>query len=644
MDNKTLEAKIIINSKSIGNVKNPILGEEDILIDTLDLNKSLSGDKVLIKLKKDSIDDNPRGIVVQIISRAREQFVGTIVKNNEGRMAVFPSDKKIHIVFILNDQELAQVKENQKVLIQMTDWPEDNPNPNAKLLKIFGDKNNHEVEMQSIVYDKGFVLDYPEAVLKEAEDLKNNWQEILKKEIAIRKDLRQTLTFTIDPVDAKDFDDALSFKKLENGNYEIGIHIADVSHFVTPDSDLDKEAFDRQFSVYLVDRTIPMLPEVLSNDLCSLNPNEEKLAFSTIFEISPNAEIISRWFGKTVIKSDKRFAYEEAQAVLDAQEGPLFEELNILNQIAKKLEKQKSQAGAINFEKDEIKFELDKDGKPIRILKKERLDAHKLIEEYMLLANREVAKYIFDVNEKKGGNDIGLMYRVHDVPNPEKISDLVIFLKALGYYLPIQKDGSVTAKDLNAILNQSDEKPEENLIKSAAIKTMSKAIYSTVNSGHFGLAFEYYTHFTSPIRRYPDLVVHRILFKFLNNQKLEARELGHLKAVAELSSEREIAAADAERESVKYKQCEFMLEHVGQEFEGPTSGVSKFGLFVSENTTLSDGMIHISKLGNDFFKFDEKNYAIYGEKSGKRFVLGDSVKIKIDKIDLDRRSIDMSLV
>jgi ribonuclease R len=644
MDNKTLEAKIIINSKSIGNVKNPILGEEDILIDTLDLNKSLSGDKVLIKLKKDSIDDNPRGIVVQIISRAREQFVGTIVKNNEGRMAVFPSDKKIHIVFILNDQELAQVKENQKVLIQMTDWPEDNPNPNAKLLKIFGDKNNHEVEMQSIVYDKGFVLDYPEAVLKEAEDLKNNWQEILKKEIAIRKDLRQTLTFTIDPIDAKDFDDALSFKKLENGNYEIGIHIADVSHFVTPDSDLDKEAFDRQFSVYLVDRTIPMLPEVLSNDLCSLNPNEEKLAFSTIFEISPNAEIISRWFGKTVIKSDKRFAYEEAQAVLDAQEGPLFEELNILNQIAKKLEKQKSQAGAINFEKDEIKFELDKDGKPIRILKKERLDAHKLIEEYMLLANREVAKYIFDVNEKKGGNDIGLMYRVHDVPNPEKISDLVIFLKALGYYLPIQKDGSVTAKDLNAILNQSDEKPEENLIKSAAIKTMSKAIYSTVNSGHFGLAFEYYTHFTSPIRRYPDLVVHRILFKFLNNQKLEARELGHLKAVAELSSEREIAAADAERESVKYKQCEFMLEHVGQEFEGVISGVSKFGLFVSENTTLSDGMIHISKLGNDFFKFDEKNYAIYGEKSGKRFVLGDSVKIKIDKIDLDRRSIDMSLV
>jgi ribonuclease R len=643
MDNKTIEANIIINSKSIGIIKNPVVGQEDILIDTLDLNKSLSGDKVLVKLKKDSVDDNPRGIVVQIISRAREQFVGTIIKNSEGRMAVEPANKKIHIVFILNEEDFSQVKENQKVLVQMTDWPQDNLNPNAKLLKIFGDKNNHEVEMQSIVYDKGFVLDYPTEVLQEADDLKKEWQNILKKEIAIRKDMRDTLTFTIDPVDAKDFDDALSFKQLENGNYEIGIHIADVSHFVTPDSALDKEAFDRQFSVYLVDRTIPMLPEVLSNDLCSLNPNEEKLSFSTIFEITPSAEIVSRWFGRTVIKSDKRFAYEEAQAVLDANDGPLYTELNILNRIAKKMASEKSKAGAINFEKDEIKFELDKDGKPIRIIKKERLDAHKLIEEYMLLANREVAKYIFDVNEQKGGNDIGLMYRVHDVPSPEKISDLVVFLKALGYYLPIQKDGSVTAKDLNAILSQSDGKPEENLIKSAAIKTMSKAIYSTVNSGHFGLAFDYYTHFTSPIRRYPDLVVHRVLFKFLNNQKLDARELGHLKAVAELSSEREIAAADAERESIKYKQCEFMLNHVGQEFEGVISGVSKFGIFVSENSTLSDGMIHISKLGTDFFKFDEKNYSIFGQKTGKKFVLGDAIKIKIDKIDLDRRSIDMSL-
>ncbi len=639
----SIEGSIIISTKSVGYIKNPA-GGEDIVIDTMDLNKALSGDKVRVTLKKDSPDENPRGIVTQIVSRAREQFVGTIVADKD-RLIVSPASKKIHVNFLLDKESLEKVVPNQKVLIQLTDWPDFAQNPNSRLLKIFGNKGEHEVEMQSIVFDKGFVLDYPDDVIREAEELKKKWSPIPESEVAKRIDMRQTLTFTIDPVDAKDFDDAISFKKLENGNYEVGVHIADVSHYVTPGSALDKESFEREFSVYLVDRTIPMLPEVLSNDLCSLNPLEEKLAFSAIFEMNDKAEIFSRKFGKSIIKSDKRFSYEEAQAILDAETGPHSNELEILNKIAKVMQKQNSAAGAISFEKDEIKFELDKTGRPIRIIKKARIDTHKLIEEYMLLANREVAKFIFDRDAKNGNNEIGLMYRVHDFPNIEKIRDLAVFVKALGYFLPVQQDGSITAKDLNNLLNPATGKAEESLVKSAAIKTMSKAIYSTENTGHFGLAFEYYTHFTSPIRRYPDLLVHRILEKFLNSENLSRSELKHFDESASKATEREINASEAERESIKYKQAEFMQDHVGEEFDGIISGVTSFGLFVVENNTLSEGMIHVSKLGgNDFYKYDEKTYSIIGERTGKKYTLGDQIKIRVDSIDMDRRSIDMSIV
>jgi ribonuclease R len=495
--------------------------------------------------------------------------------------------------------------------------------------------------MQSIIYEKGFQSEFADKIEAEAEALKKLWSPIPADEITKRRDMREADIMTIDPIDAKDFDDALHIKNLEDGNFEVGVHIADVSHYVTPGTELDRESTERAFSVYLVDRTIPMLPEVLSNDLCSLNPNEEKLAFSAVFKMNTNGDVLDRWFGKTVIKSKKRFSYEEAQAVLDADSGPFVTELKWLNDMAKKMAKRKKEAGAIEFEKDEIKFELDKDGRPIRIIKKSRMDTHKLVEEFMLLANREVAKYIFEQNKNFGGNNIGLMYRVHDVPNPERIADLTIFLKALGYNLPVDEDGEVTAQNINALLAQVTGKPEETLIKTATVRTMSKAIYSPKNTGHFGLAFDYYTHFTSPIRRYPDLLVHRIVFSYLHGKQLEQKELQHLESSAIRSSQREISAAEAERESIKYKQAEFMQDHIGESFAGIISGVTKWGLYVVLNDTLSEGMIHISKLGNDFFNFDEKKYAIVGERTGKRYTLGDAIRIKIEKIDLDKKAIDM---
>lgn len=640
MNNQLIEGKIIITTKGLGFLKDPETGK-DINIDTSKLNKALNNDKVRVKILTKS-DDVSTGEVIEIISRDREQFVGT-VKLEAEHVLIIPDNRRIHVNFHLNKEDVATIADNQKVLVQLSTWEKPDQNPNVKLLKIFGQKGEHEVEMQSIIYEKGFQSEFHDKIEEEAQALKKVWSPIPESEIAKRRDMRDADVMTIDPIDAKDFDDALHIKKLDDGNFEVGIHIADVSHYVTPGTELDREAADRAFSVYLVDRTIPMLPEVLSNDLCSLNPLEEKLAFSAVFKMNANGDVLERWFGKTVIKSKKRFSYEEAQAVLDAESGPYIIELQWLNEMAKKMAKRKKEAGAIEFEKEEIKFELDKDGRPLRVFKKTRMDTHKLVEEFMLLANREVAKYMYEQNKNFGGNNIGLMYRVHDVPNPERIADLAIFLKALGYILPVDEDGEVTAQDINALLAQVTGKPEEALVKTATVRTMSKAIYSPNNTGHFGLAFQYYTHFTSPIRRYPDLLVHRIVFSYLQGKQLDQKELQHLDVSALKSSQREVSAAEAERESIKYKQAEFMQDHIGEAFEGIISGVTKWGVYVVLNDTLSEGMIHISKLGNDFFNFDEKKYAIIGERTGKKFTLGDAIKVKIEKIDLDKKAIDMTL-
>lgn len=640
-----IEAEIKISpARKLGYITNPETSE-DFEIQTNRLNHALHGDKVKVRLLNEIIREKKQAEVVEILSRIKTKFIGT-VKNEESDSECFvvADNQKMYVDIHLDKGECYKTKKNDKVFVEIIKWDKNKDNPEGKILEVVGQKGVHEVEMRAIVLDRGFDLDFPKVILEEAKQAKNKWSPIPKNEIEKRKDFRNVTTFTIDPEDAKDFDDALSVKKLDNGNYEIGVHIADVSHFVTPNTELDKESFERAFSVYLVDRTIPMLPEILSNDLCSLNPNEDKLSFSAVFELNANAEVKNEWFGKTIINSDKRFTYERAQEVLDNQSGEFLEELNILDDLSKKLSKRKIDAGAIRFEREEYKFELDEKGVPLRIYKKPSLWTHKLIEEFMLLANKSVAKYIFDFCKEKNNSICDLMYRVHGIPEQDKIQELRIFLKAMGYILPLQKDGSITPKDINALLAQVSGKAEESLITTATIRTMSKAVYSTSNSGHFGLAFEYYTHFTSPIRRYPDLVVHRILNSFLENKKIDSKEIDSFRKVAEHSTNQEIAAQDAERNSIRYKQVEFMQNHVGEEFKGIISGVAPFGIFIVLDDTGAEGMVHISKLGNDFFNLDEKNYRIVGEKTGKKFSLGDPIKVKIESANLDDRKLEMSLV
>ncbi len=640
-NDKNIQGTIALSKpRRLGFIKNPKTGK-DIAIRFEDIKHSLPGDTVLVEILNRKIDEMDQGIVREIIKRAKSKFVGTVQKSHD--CFIIPDSQKIQVTFKIDDVEASKVEHNDKVYVELDSWPDSEEKPTVKILQVIGKKGIHEVEIRSIILEKGFDAEFSEAVLRDADELKQKWSPIPESEILKRKDLRDTLTMTIDPVDAKDFDDAISFKELDNGNYEIGVHIADVSHYVTPGTIIDREAFERQFSVYLVDRTIPMLPEVLSNDLCSLNPHEEKLAFSAVFEMNKNTEIVNEWFGRSVIKSDKRFTYENAQETLDTGVGEYFEELKTLNTISKKLAENKFAAGAIRFTSEEFKFELDDKGVPIAIHKKPHLDTHSLVEDFMLLANRRVAKFIYDQCEKSDGS-CELMYRVHNLPDKDKITELAVFTKALGYTLNINKEGTVTAKDLNILLSQVQGKPEESLITSASIKTMAKAIYSTENSGHFGLAFEYYTHFTSPIRRYPDLVVHRILAKLNSKEKVSEVDSLFFQKVANRASSQEVAAQEAERSSIKYKQTEFMLNHIGEEFEGMISGVAPFGMFVVLNDTGAEGMIHISKLGQDFWNFDEKKYRIVGEKTGKFFTLGDKINVKIEAVDLDNRKLEMRLV
>lgn len=609
------------------------------------VNKAFDGDKVEIRVTSLDKGQNgdPQGEVISIIERRKDDFVGTTRFEGE-ILYVKPDNHRMYTDFIIKDFP-KDIVPNTKVLVHLLDWPEGDKFPIANVIKVIGLKGIHEVEMQSIILDQGFETGFPTEVEKEARGFEEKWEEILEREIPNRRDMRGVTTCTIDPFDAKDFDDALSIKKLENSNYEIGIHIADVSFFVKPQSELDKEAFDRSFSVYLVDRTIPMLPEALSNDLCSLKPDVPRLSFSTIFEITPEAKVISEWYGKTIIKSDRRFSYEEAQGILDTGSGDLYDELNTLNIISKKLGVEKMKNGAIRFEKEEFKFELDQNGVPISIHKKEHIDTHSLIEEFMLLSNRSVAKYIYDTEKKlNNGREGHLMYRVHNVPDVDKLKDLSEFLKVLGYKLEIKKDGGVSPYQLNDLLDSVKDKPEEDLVSSATIKTMSKALYSTENEGHFGLSFEYYTHFTSPIRRYPDLIVHRILERLLKNEKITSEEMVYFKKSAEQSSKQEAAAQDAERQSVRYKQVEFMMNHIGEEFNGIISGVAKFGLFVTIEDTGASGMVHISNLGEDYYTYDQKNYCITGDRTKNKFTLGDQVRVKILEANLDEKQLQLKLI
>lgn len=636
------QIKISVTSRGSGYYIDPKT-EEFVEIQPEKINKALHNDIVEIRRLPEHLNDKPQAEVIKIISRSRDAFVGYVEKQSPTQARVIPDDRRVYVHFYLSAEDSAKVEANQKVQVKMLDWS--HQDPDASLVQIIGMKGEHEVEIKSILLEKGIIAEFKPSIIKEAEELQKKWSPIPQDEYAKRRDMRDTTTFTIDPLTAKDFDDALSIKKLEGDMYEIGVHIADVSHFVTPGSQLDAEAKNRAFSVYLVDRTIPMLPEILSNDICSLNPNEDRLAFSVVFHINSKAQVSDVWYGKTVIHSNKRYTYEEAQEILDKKDGLFYDELNTLNQISKILGKDKFENGAIRFISDEFEFVLDEFMFPIAIKKKEHIETHSLIEEFMLLTNKSVAKYIYEQDKKiNGGKAAGLMYRVHNSPDTDRLSELSVFLKALGYKLELKPDGTVDPKEINKLLKSVAGKPEENLISSATIKTMSKALYSTENLGHFGLAFDYYTHFTSPIRRYPDLIVHRMLAYFLSKKEIPENELNELSEIAAHSSAQEINAAEAERESIRYKQIEYMSQHVGKEYKGIISGVAKWGLFVQIEENGAEGLVHISKLGEDYFKFAEKEYKIYGEKSGKSFRLGDEVMVKVDGVNLEEKKLDLGLV
>ena len=527
--------------------------------------------------------------------------------------------------------------------MRINDWHDSRTNPVGTVVERIGMKGDNDTEMRAIALEKGIVPDFPEDVEREASAIS---RAIDADEIARRRDMRDVPTCTIDPADAKDFDDALSFRTLADGNIEVGVHIADVSHYVVPGTALDKEAARRGTSVYLVDRTIPMLPEVLSNDLCSLNPHEDKLAFSAVFTFSGEslargkADIIDEWFGRTVIHSNRRFAYEEAQDVLNGAGDPMQGALTTLNTLAKILQKERFAKGAISFDKDEVRFNLDENGKPLGVYVKERLDAHKLIEDFMLLANKRVAEWI---GKKDEGLKKTFVYRIHDVPDADRIRELATFVKTLGYDLPIGENGP-SSRDINALLGQVKGSPEEQLITTAAIRSMAKAIYATGNIGHYGLAFEHYTHFTSPIRRYPDVMVHRLVATYIAGTTVGEKERESYEAMSRYASEMEKQAADAERASVKYKQVEYMQNHVGEEFDGTISGVTKFGIYVEESETRAEGLVHIRDLGDDFYTHDEKNYALVGERTKKRYRLGDPIRVRLVRADLDARVLDMEVV
>lgn len=636
---KSLIGPISINTKGVGffdpdpTTKNR---ENNIEIQLENINRALPGDTVEIELTGQKIKNREQGKVVKIVKRAKEEFVG-VFERKDGKTFVMPDDKRVYVDIFLDKDGGAT--EGDKVLVKIVDWD----TLSGEIVKVIGKKGENNTEMESIVLERGFRVEFPPAVEQEAEKIKETYKNHFEEEVSKRRDMRNVLTMTIDPFDAKDFDDAISFIDLGDDKYEIGIHIADVSHFVTPKTELDKEAEKRGLSVYLVDRTIPMLPEILSNDLCSLNPNEDKYTFSAVFKMTGDGIVLEEWFGRTVIHSDKRFTYEDAQEVIDGkQDGPHQLELRKLKDIAQKLEKDKINKGAMVFDTDEVKFVLDEKGKPISVYRKHRLETHKLVEEYMLLANRAVAKHVF-MSQSKGLQGKQSVYRIHSKPDKDRIQTLAIFLKALGFDLN-NKDGEVTSKDLNKLLAEVKGTPNEELINTATVRSMQKAVYSTKNIGHFSLAFAYYTHFTSPIRRYPDVLVHRFLERELKGGKVEQDEYQKFESICLASSELEKKASDAERASIKYKQVEYMLEHVGEEFDGSITGVTEWGIYVEEKETKCEGMIKIKDLGDDFFQLDEKTYTIKGEKTGKKFTLGDKIKFKVVSADMERRVLDYALV
>ncbi len=606
-------------------------GGDDIYVKTLNLRSAVDGDTVEVELLPYRSGQRAEGRVLKVVKRNRIRFVGR-VEQSRNYAFVIPDFRKIYQDFFIYPDKLNGAKHNDKVIVEVAEWAEGDKSPQAKVIEVLGKAGENEAEIHSIMAEFGLPLRFDQKVLAESETIDEG---ITQAEIKKRKDFRKVLTFTIDPEDAKDFDDAISFEKLKDGIYRIGVHIADVTHYVKPGTILETEAYDRATSVYLVDRTIPMLPERLSNQLCSLRPNEDKLCFAAVFEIDANAHIKKEWFGRTVIHSDHRFAYEDAQEVIESGKGKFADELIILNNLAKELRKQRFAKGAVNFETTEVKFKLDSAGKPLAVIPKVRKDAHKLIEEFMLLANKQVATFVH--NMKKGKERNTFVYRIHDYPDPEKVQNFALFAKKFGHKINVEE--SSVSRSLNKLMDEIEGKPEQNVLQQLAVRAMAKAKYSTEEKGHFGLAFQHYSHFTSPIRRYPDMMVHRLLQHYLDEGKSVNKKDYETKSVH--SSEREKRAADAERASIKYKQVEFMTYAEQKVYEGIISGVTDFGIFVEIIETKCEGMIRLVDIKDDHYIFDEKNYRVIGRRRKKTYTLGDKVNVKVKKTDIDRRLIDL---
>ncbi|MFD2513983.1 ribonuclease R [Pontibacter locisalis] len=608
--------------------------EEDIRVFREHLKYAMDGDLVKVEVLPTVRGGRQEGVVVEVVERQRTELVGVMeLSKNFG--FVVPDFKRLYFDVFVGERGLNGAQSGDKVLVKIVEWPKDpDKNPTGEVIRVFGPAGENEAEIHSIMAEFGLPFEFPETVEEEAETISD---KITAGEIAKRRDFRDVTTFTIDPADAKDFDDALSIQKLENGNWEIGVHIADVTHYVHPRSLLEKEAYHRATSVYLVDRTIPMLPERLSNGLCSLRPNEEKLTFSVVFELDDNGKLYDTWYGRTVIYSDRRFAYEEAQERIETGEGDFADEINTLNRIAKKLQAKRFKNGAISFETVEVKFKLDEDGRPLSVYVKERKDAHKLIEEFMLLANKKVAEYVYHLG--KGNKHPTMVYRTHGSPDPDKLSTFSLFARKFGY--KVNPDGDISV-ELNNLTEEIEGKPEQSVLQNLAIRTMAKAKYSTDPEGHFGLAFDHYSHFTSPIRRYPDMMAHRLLQHYLDGGKSAEKE--DYEERCQHSSEMEKRAADAERASIKYKQVEFMKDTIGNEYKGIVSGVTEWGIFVEIEENKCEGMVRLSDLTDDYYDLDADNYRIIGRQSKRIISFGDEVLVEVKSANLADRTIDLELV
>ncbi|MBS2210358.1 ribonuclease R [Carboxylicivirga mesophila] len=610
----------------------------DIFIPRNNMNQALHGDHVKVFMHARRRNRQPEGEIIEVLKRKRETFVG-VMQISRGLAFLVVDDRVMpHDIFI-PPKALNGAKDGQKAIARIVEWPERAKNPIGEIIDVLGDVGDNQAEMHAILAEFNLPYRYPQEVIDEAETID---AEISPEEIKKRRDFRQVTTFTIDPVDAKDFDDALSLQKLDNGNWEVGVHIADVTHYVEPKSLLEKEAYDRATSVYLVDRVVPMLPERLSNFICSLRPHEEKLCFSAVFEMDDQANVINSWFGRTVIYSDRRFTYEEAQEIIETGKGDLSDEILTLDKLAKALRDKRFSEGSVGFERVEVKFNIDEKGKPVSVFFKESKDANKLIEEFMLLANKKVAQLIGNKELDKGsrGKPKTFVYRIHDVPNPDKFENFASFVRRFGYEA-MPKGVETVSASLNRLLEEVKGKGEQNMIETLAIRTMAKAVYSTHNIGHYGLSFKFYSHFTSPIRRYPDMMVHRLLQRYLDGGRSVNEET--YEEMCEHSSDMEQRAADAERASIKYKQVEFMKDHIGQTFEGVISGVTEWGLYVEIIENKCEGMIPIRDLDDDFYHFDEDNYCLVGRKYNRKYQLGDQLKIVIANANLEKKQLDFAL-